>query len=99
MRMIEQLLDAEQLIRLDEILSRIDDIDGRRTAGKIGARIKNNLQKREGHPEHAAASQLVLDAMTASKSLQTYAFPFRIIPVRFAEYGPGCITTSIWTRA
>lgn len=89
MRMIEQLLDAKQLIRLDEILSRIDDVDGRRTAGKIGARIKNNLQKRGGHPEHAAASQLVLDAMKTNRTLQTYAFPFRITPVRFAEYGPG----------
>ncbi len=89
MRMIEGFLDAERLSKLDEILARIDDVDGRRTAGKIGARIKNNLQKREGHPEHAAASQLVLDAMLACRPLQVYAFPFKITPVRFAVYGPG----------
>ena len=89
MRMIEQFLDAEQLGRLDDILSRIDAVDGRHTAGKIGAGIKKNVQKRASHPEHAAASQLVLDAMTASRAVRTCAFPFRTTAVRFAEYGPG----------
>lgn len=87
--MIPGFLDPLTLSRLDEILRQIDDVDGQRTAGRFGARIKNNLQKRENHPQHQVASQLVHDAMLGSRSLRMYAFPSRVTPVRFAEYGPG----------
>jgi len=87
--MIEQFLDEKQLSELESILSRIEDVDGKNTAGKIGAGIKQNRQKREGHGEHMAASQLVLDAMSSCRPLKTYAFPFKVSPVRFAQYEPG----------
>ncbi len=86
MRIIEDLLNPQDLRELQSLLQRADWQDGAATAGTQSAQAKRNQQLAEDSPKARSAQKLVLQALSLSAPFLQAALPKRIYPPLFNRY-------------
>ncbi len=84
---IPQILDAPGLTRARELLAAAPWADGRATAGRQAAQVKNNEQLQAGSPQHRELQTLVLQALEQHPVFFSATLPKRIFPPAFNRYG------------
>jgi len=86
MQVVPDLLTPEELTEARRLLASAQWVDGKVTAGKQAATVKNNQQLSEDAPEIRALRHLVLSALNRSALFFTSALPSRILPPFFNRY-------------
>ncbi len=86
---IENVLTAEELIRINHLFGQAEFVDGRVTAGYQSSVVKNNLQIVEQSPSAAEMGSLVLSALERCPQFTSAALPRRIYPPLFNCYSTG----------
>lgn len=83
---IPQILDDDDLTRARALLAAAAWGDGRQTAGRQAAQVKNNEQLQAGSEEHRALQALVLQALEAHPLFFSATLPKRVLPPSFNRY-------------
>jgi PKHD-type hydroxylase len=83
---IPQILDTAALARARELLAAAPWGDGRSTAGRQAAQVKNNEQLQPGTEPHRALQALVLQALDQHPVFFSAALPKRVLPPLFNRY-------------
>ncbi len=86
---IPEVLKAQELERIDELLARANYQDGKRSAGYRAKRVKNNLQLERDDPNRQEINTIVLEALTRNRLFQRIAIPRSIRPPLISRYEPG----------
>jgi PKHD-type hydroxylase len=83
---IPQILDAAGVARARELLAAAPWADGRATAGRQAAQVKNNEQLPPGSPQHRELQALVLQALEQHSVFFSATLPKRVFPPSFNRY-------------
>jgi len=83
---IEQVLDAAGLAKARELLASAPWADGRATAGRQAAQVKNNQQLQPGSEQHRELQALVLQALEKHSLFFSATLPKRVLPPLFNRY-------------
>ena len=86
---IPDVLTAEQVAHARRLLDAADWVDGRVTAGRQSAQVKDNLQLPEDHPVAHELGDLILTALQNSALFVSAALPLRVFPPLFNLYRGG----------
>jgi PKHD-type hydroxylase len=86
---IPDVLNAEEVSRGRHALDQAEWVDGRVTAGRQSARVKDNLQLPEGHPVAQQIGDVILDALQRNPLFMAAAIPLRVFPPLFNRYEGG----------
>lgn len=86
MQVVPDLLTPAELAEARSLLARARWVDGKVTAGKQAATVKNNQQLAEDAAEIRALRHMVLSALNRSALFFTSALPSRILPPFFNRY-------------
>ena len=86
---VPDVLSAEQVAHARRRLDSADWVDGRVTAGRQSARVKDNQQLPEGHPVAHELGDLVLAALQSNGLFVSAALPLRVFPPLFNRYQGG----------
>jgi PKHD-type hydroxylase len=86
---VPQVLNADELRQLRELMSAADWTDGKVTAGTQSAQVKRNLQLPETSEYAEQARQLVLKALSRNALFFSAALPKKIYPPLFNQYRDG----------
>ncbi|HEY8879642.1 MAG TPA: Fe2+-dependent dioxygenase [Roseateles sp.] len=84
---IPQILDAAGVARARELLATAPWADGRSTAGRQAAQVKNNEQLQPGSDQHRELQALVLQALEKHPLFFSATLPKRVLPPLFNRYG------------
>ncbi len=83
---IPHVLNAEELAQAHALLAEADWVDGRVTAGRQAAIVKNNQQLPEQAVQMAALRKIVLTALNRNPLFFSAALPLKILPPFFNRY-------------
>lgn len=83
---IPQVLTADELAQVRQLLAQADWSDGRITAGSQSGAVKNNLQLPEDLPAATQARQIVSVALARNPMFVTGALPKAVYPPLFNRY-------------
>ena len=83
---IPQILDAAGVARARDLLAAAPWADGRMTAGRQAAQVKNNQQLQPGSEEHRELQALVLQALEKHPLFFSATLPKRVLPPLFNRY-------------
>lgn len=83
---IPQILDAAGLARARQLLAAAPWADGRKTAGRQAAQVKNNEQLQPGGEAHRELQALVLQALEGHPLFFSATLPKRVLPPLFNRY-------------
>ncbi len=83
---VPQILDAAGLARARELLAIAPWADGRTTAGRQAAQVKNNQQLQPGSDQHRELQALVLQALEKHPLFFSATLPKRVLPPLFNRY-------------
>lgn len=86
---IPQVLNADELSALCDLLKRADWTDGKVTAGTQSEQVKRNLQLPEASSEAEEARTIVLKALSRNALFFSAALPKSIYPPLFNQYKEG----------
>lgn len=86
---IPDLLDANGVRAVRDVIDSVRWIDGNETSGYQSALAKNNLQLPDGSPEAQKAGQMILDALGRCPLFIAAALPLKIYPPLFNSYAGG----------
>jgi PKHD-type hydroxylase len=86
---IPQVLSGEQVAHARGLLAAADWIDGRVTAGRQSAQVKDNLQLPEDSPAARELRDVIVAALQASPLFNSAALPLRVFPPLFNMYQGG----------
>jgi PKHD-type hydroxylase len=86
---VPQVLNADELRQLRELMSAAEWTDGKVTAGTQSAQVKRNLQLPETSEYAEQARQLVLKALSRNALFFSAALPKKIYPPLFNQYRDG----------
>ena len=86
---IPGLLTVEELAQARQLLARGAWVDGRVTAGRQSAQVKDNRQLPEDGPEAEALRRIVLQALGRNATFTAAALPLRVFPPLFNRYEVG----------
>jgi PKHD-type hydroxylase len=86
---IPEVLNAEQVAHARRLLHAADWVDGRVTAGRQSAQVKDNLQLPEDHQVARELGDLILTALQNSALFASAALPLRVFPPLFNLYRGG----------
>lgn len=84
---VRNVLSPQALARCREILAAAPWTDGRITAGRQSAQVKNNEQLPDNAPASVAARAVVLQSLDCNALFFAAALPRRIFPPLFNRYG------------
>ncbi len=84
---IPQILDADGVVRARALLAAAPWSDGRSTAGRQAAQVKNNEQLSPGSDQHRELQALVLQALDRHPLFFSATLPKRVLPPQFNRYG------------
>lgn len=84
---IPQILDADGVARARALLAAAPWSDGRSTAGRQAAQVKNNEQLSPGSDQHRELQALVLQALERHPLFFSATLPKRVLPPQFNRYG------------
>ncbi|WP_457419974.1 Fe2+-dependent dioxygenase [Roseateles sp. P5_E7] len=83
---IPQILDTAGVARARELLASAPWADGRATAGRQAAQVKNNEQLQTGSEQHRELQALVLQALEKHPLFFSATIPKRVLPPLFNRY-------------
>jgi PKHD-type hydroxylase len=83
------VLTSEQVAHARRLLDAADWVDGRVTAGRQSAQVKDNLQLPEGHPVAVELGEMILNALQRHPLFVSAALPLRVFPPLFNMYRGG----------
>ncbi len=86
---LQQVLVAEDLVRVREELAGISWVSGKRTAGAAARDVKENLQADGADPKTKALERFVVDALKRHPLFEIAARPARVTRLLFSRYEPG----------
>jgi len=86
---IPGVLNADQVARCRDVMTRAAWVDGRVTAGHQSAQVKHNLQLPEDAPEAHELGDMVLDALGRSNLFMSSVLPKQVFPPLFNRYDAG----------
>ena len=86
---IPDVLSIEQVAHARRLLDAADWVDGRVTAGRQSAQVKDNLQLPEDHPVARELGEMILVALQQSALFASAALPLRVFPPLFNRYHGG----------
>ena len=86
---IPDILSSEEVAHARRLLEAADWVDGRVTAGRQSAQVKDNLQLPEDHPVGHELGDVILTALQKSPLFASAALPFRVFPPLFNLYRGG----------
>lgn len=86
---VPEVLNAEELQRMRELMAQAEWTDGKVTAGTQSAQVKRNIQLPEESADAEAARQIVLRALSRNGLFFSAALPKRIYPPLFNQYREG----------
>lgn len=86
---IPAVLTKEQVAHARRLLDASQWVDGRVTAGRQSAQVKDNVQLPEGHPVAQELGQLILSALQESALFISAALPLHVYPPLFNRYSAG----------
>jgi PKHD-type hydroxylase len=83
---IPQILDTAGVARARQLLAAAPWADGRTTAGRQAAQVKNNEQLQPGSEPHRELQALVLQALEKHPQFFSATLPKRVLPPLFNRY-------------
>ena len=83
---IPQILDTTGVARARELLASAPWADGRTTAGRQAAQVKNNQQLQPGSEQHRELQALVLQSLEKHPLFFSATLPKRVLPPLFNRY-------------
>ena len=83
---IPQILDTAGVARARQLLAAAPWADGRTTAGRQAAQVKNNEQLQPGSEAHRELQGLVLQALEKHPQFFSATLPKRVLPPLFNRY-------------
>lgn len=83
---IPQILDTAGVARARELLASAPWADGRTTAGRQAAHVKNNQQLQAGSEQHRELQTLVLQSLEKHPLFFSATLPKRVLPPLFNRY-------------
>jgi PKHD-type hydroxylase len=83
---IPQILDTAGVARARQLLAAAPWADGRTTAGRQAAQVKNNEQLQPGSEQHRELQALVLQALEKHPVFFSATLPKRVLPPLFNRY-------------
>jgi PKHD-type hydroxylase len=86
---VPDVLSAEQVAHARRLLDAADWVDGRVTAGRQSAKVKDNEQLPEGHPVAQELGDLIVTALQGNGLFVSAALPLRVFPPLFNRYQGG----------
>jgi PKHD-type hydroxylase len=86
---IPDVLSIEEVAHARRLLDAADWVDGRVTAGRQSAQVKDNLQLPEDHPVARELGDMILGALQQSALFASAALPLRVFPPLFNRYQGG----------
>ena len=86
---VPDLLTPEQVAHARRLLDSAPWIDGRVTAGRQSAQVKDNQQLPEDHPVARELGDLILGALQRNPLFASAALPLRVFPPLFNRYQGG----------
>jgi len=89
MVVIPNVLNAEQVARCRDVMTRAAWVDGRVTAGHQSAQVKKNLQLPETAPEARELGGMVIEALARSNLFMSAVLPKQVFPPLFNRYDAG----------
>ncbi len=89
MVVIPNVLNAEQVARCRDVMTRAAWVDGRVTAGHQSAQVKKNLQLPETAPEARELGDMVIEALARSNLFMSAVLPKQVFPPLFNRYDAG----------
>jgi PKHD-type hydroxylase len=85
---IPGILNQPQLDKIHEVLEKAEFQDGRLTAGRYAARVKNNLEMKQDPQHMQTLVRIVMSALGHNDTFKSAALPFRVADPIFARYQP-----------
>jgi PKHD-type hydroxylase len=86
---VPQVLNADELAQMRELMDAADWADGKVTAGTQSAQVKRNIQLPETSEYADKARQIVLKALSRNALFFSAALPKKIYPPLFNQYREG----------
>jgi PKHD-type hydroxylase len=86
---IPEVLNADEVKHIRQILDATDWVDGRVTAGHQAVRVKDNQQLPEDHPATQQLREMVLTALGRNPLFISAALPLTVFPPMFNRYQGG----------
>jgi PKHD-type hydroxylase len=86
---VPDVLTSEQVAHARRLLDSAEWVDGRVTAGRQSARVKDNQQLPEGHPVAQELGDVIITALQGSALFVSAALPLRVFPPLFNRYQGG----------
>jgi PKHD-type hydroxylase len=86
---IPDVLTAEELAYIRQVLEGTQWVDGRTTAGEQAALVKKNLQVPVDAPAAQELSQIVMRALGRNATFSSAALPLHVLPPMFNRYDEG----------
>ena len=86
---IPALLNADEIIKIESLISTANFVDGKITASLAAKEVKNNLQMETGNETIAAIHALLNGAIGTSPLFNIAALPKKIYPFIISKYTPG----------
>ena len=86
---IPAVLNAAQLDKIRESLAEARFVDGRLTAGRAAARVKNNEELQPEPQVHQRINRIVMSALGHNADFKSAALPHRMADFIVARYQPG----------
>lgn len=86
---IPDVLTAEQVSKIRQMLDQAEWVDGRVTAGHQSAKAKDNLQIPEGHPVARQAGEIILESLGSNPLFVSATLPLKVFPPLFNRYSGG----------
>ncbi|MEO6280209.1 MAG: PKHD-type hydroxylase, partial [Roseateles sp.] len=83
---IPQILDTAGVARARELLAAAPWADGRSTAGRQAAQVKNNEQLQPGSEQHRELQAQVLQSLEKHPLFFSATIPKRVLPPLFNRY-------------
>ncbi len=86
---VPDVLNPEQVAHMRRLLDSADWVDGRVTAGRQSAQVKDNEQLPEDHPVAQELGDVIVSALQANPLFVSAALPLRVFPPLFNRYRGG----------
>ena len=86
---IPEVLTADQVAHVRQVLDQAEWIDGRVTAGHQAVRVKDNVQLPEDHPAARELGEIILAALGRNALFISAALPLKVFPPLFNRYQGG----------
>ncbi len=86
---IKDVLNENQLKVISTLLKNADFVDGKLSAGKEAAKVKNNVELAQQSPLHDQLNQMVMPSLLQHADYQSSVFPLKVATPFYTRYETG----------